>query len=68
MYFTLVGYWGFGLPLAACLGFGWLGEPMGVYGFWVGLILALAAVSVCAISRLYWISNNNEKVGGLALG
>ncbi|MFT7688394.1 MAG: MATE family multidrug resistance protein [Candidatus Azotimanducaceae bacterium] len=56
MYFTLIGYWLFGLPLAASLGFGWVFEPMGIYGFWVGLILALFAVSLCAVARLYWLS------------
>ncbi len=66
MIFTLAGYWLFGLPLSACLGFGWLGEPMGIYGFWIGLILALFAVSVCAVGRLYWISNNERRVVLLA--
>lgn len=62
MIFTLVGYLLFGLPLAACLGFGWVGQAYGIYGFWVGLILALFTVSVCAVGRLYWISNNEQRI------
>jgi len=58
MVFSLVGYWGLGLPLGACLGFGWILEPMGIYGFWLGLIAALFVVSLCAMGRLYWVSKN----------
>ena len=66
MIITLVGYWLFGLPLAASLGFGWFGETYGIFGFWVGLILSLFAVSICAMGRLYWISNNDQRIALLS--
>ncbi|MBV1878982.1 MAG: MATE family efflux transporter [Pseudomonadales bacterium] len=66
MIFTLVGYWVFGLPIALCLGFGWLGQPLGVYGFWIGLILALVFVAIFSVARLYWLSNNINHIQLLA--
>jgi MATE family multidrug resistance protein len=56
MYTTLVGYWFVGLPIAMALGFGWISEPMGVYGFWIGLACGLAFVAISICSRLWWRS------------
>lgn len=56
MLITLVGYWFVGLPLAMTLGFGWLGKPMHIYGFWVGLSLALAFVATLVCYRLWRVS------------
>jgi MATE family multidrug resistance protein len=64
--FTLVGYWLVGLPVAVVLGFGWLGEPMGAYGFWTGLTVALMFVAVCALTRLWWLGRNPEMILRLA--
>lgn len=66
MLITLLGYWSFGFPLAAVLGFGLIGEARGVYGFWLALILALVVVSVFAISRLYWLSRNEAAIRRLS--
>lgn len=55
MFITLVCYWMIGLPISAALGFGWFGEPMGVYGFWIGLILALAIVAGAVCLRMWLV-------------
>lgn len=49
----LVAYWGIGLPLGYGLGLGGLGglEP-GPQGFWIGLIIALAAAAVLLGGRV----------------
>lgn len=56
MFITLVGYWFVGLPVAASLGFGWIGEPLHVYGFWLGLAVALALVACLVCARLWFVS------------
>ncbi|MFT4852264.1 MAG: MATE family multidrug resistance protein [Candidatus Pseudothioglobus sp.] len=64
--FTLVGYWLVGLPVAVVLGFGWLGEPLGAYGFWTGLTVALMFVAACSLSRLWWLGRNPALILQLA--
>ena len=67
MVYSLVGYWGFALPLGAALAFGWWRFPeMGVYGFWTGLSLGLAAVSTAVGLRLYQTSRKPERIARLA--
>lgn len=66
MFITLVGYWLIGLPIGCTLGYGWLGEPMGVYGFWVALVIALATVAISVCARLWWLSRNETAVSRLA--
>ena len=56
MLITLVGYWFIGLPLAVTLGDGWIGRAMHIYGFWVGLSVALAFVAIMVCLRLWRIS------------
>jgi MATE family multidrug resistance protein len=56
MFIALFSYWGVGLPLECALGFGWFGEPMGVYGFWVGLAVALGVAALLLSSRLWRLS------------
>ena len=68
MLITLLGYWMFGFPLAAALGFGWFSDALGVYGFWLALILALVVVSIFALSRLYWLSKNEAVIRQLSAG
>jgi MATE family multidrug resistance protein len=58
MIITLVGYWVIGIPLGCLLGFGWFGEAMGVYGFWVAFVVSLATVAVGVCCRLWWLSRN----------
>ena len=48
----LVGYWGIGLPLAATLALGLVGEPIGGVGVWIGLAVGLAVV--CALLAVRW--------------
>lgn len=66
MYITLVSYWFVGLPLGCMLGFGWVGEPMGVYGFWVAMVVSLALVAICVCYRLWWLNRNPELIAGLS--
>jgi len=56
MIVALVGYWVVALPLGAALGFGWIGEALDVYGFWIGLATGLAIVAVALSWRLYRLS------------
>ncbi len=58
MIITLCGYWVLGLPLGSALGFGWFGPALGIYGFWTGLTVALAAVAGAAIARLLTLSKS----------
>jgi MATE family multidrug resistance protein len=59
MLMTLIGYWFIGLPVATTLGFGWIGEPLGVYGFWYGLIVALICVATMVVSRLFIVARRS---------
>jgi MATE family multidrug resistance protein len=56
MVVTFVCYWLIGLPVGCVLGFGWIGEPMGVIGFWIGLILSLGLVALLVCHRLLKVS------------
>ena len=66
MLITLVGYWAVGLPVAMGLGFGWWFEPMGAYGFWTGLTVALMFVATCMLARLRWLHLHPQRVLSLA--
>jgi MATE family multidrug resistance protein len=61
MLVALLGYWGIALPLGATLGFGWIGEPMGVYGFWIGLATGLATVAIPLVWRLDRLSRRTSR-------
>ncbi|HIL83639.1 MAG TPA: MATE family efflux transporter [Pseudomonadales bacterium] len=60
--YSFVGYWVLALPLGLVLGYGYIGEPMGVYGFWLGLGLGLFVVSLLAGRRLYLTSQDDERI------
>jgi MATE family multidrug resistance protein len=60
MVITLFSYWAVGLPIGCILGFGYLGEPMGIYGFWVGLVVGLAVVAALMNYRLWSVSNRRR--------
>ena len=53
MWVTLVSYWGVGLGLGYILTFtNWLVEPMGVHGFWLGIVLGLTLAAILLPLRL----------------
>ncbi|AKJ31561.1 MATE family efflux transporter [Caldimonas brevitalea] len=58
MLLMLVAFWGVGIPLGTWLGYrGWPGgEPMQVYGFWVGLVAGLVLVSIGLVAALQSVS------------
>ena len=66
MLIALFSYWGVGLPLECILGFGWIGEPMGVYGFWIGLAVGVGTAAILLSARLWMTSRNAERIRILA--
>ncbi len=53
---TFVAYWILGVPVGYVLAMtNWVVEPMGVYGFWIGIIIGLTAAAILLGMRLYWI-------------
>lgn len=66
MYIALFSYWGVGMPLECALGFGWLAQPLGVYGFWLGLSLGLAIAASLLGTRLWRVSADVELIGSLS--
>ena len=67
MWIALFSYWGVGLPTEIILGFGYLGEPMGVYGFWVGLAVGVGTAAILLSIRLWHVSGNIELIRRLTL-
>jgi MATE family multidrug resistance protein len=63
MYATMFGYWGVGVPVACILGWGLVGEPMDVYGFWIGLTVGLGVVAALMTTRLLRISGRVARQG-----
>jgi len=66
MFIALFSYWGVGLPIECILGFGWIGEPMGVYGFWLGLAAGVGTAAVLMSFRLWSTSKNIHLINKLA--
>ena len=62
MIYSFVGYWVLALPIGAILGFGYLGEPWGVFGFWASMAFGLLIVSVLIGRRLYQTSNDDKRI------
>ncbi len=58
MWIALFSYWGVGLPVECILGFGWIGEPMGVYGFWLGLASGVGTAAILLGFRLWRVSGD----------
>ena len=50
--FTLVAYWGIGLPVGYILGFYY---GMGVKGIWIGLLIGLSTSALLLVTRFYRI-------------
>ena len=67
MFIALISYWFVAFPIQIVLGFGWLGEPMGIYGFWIGLASGVGCASICLGARLKIVSNNKELIDRLSL-
>lgn len=59
---VLVAYWVIGLPVGAALCFGWVTEPMGVHGFWWGLITGLGAAAVVLSLRLLRVARDEARI------
>ena len=67
MVISLISYWLLALPLGYALAEGLLGNtPLGVYGYWTGLTLALAVVAIGAALRLRYISSNFQRIRQLS--
>ena len=66
MWIAIFSFWGVGLPLECILGFGWIGEPMGVYGFWIGLSIGVGPAALLLSLRLWQTSNNYARIEKLA--
>ncbi len=66
MFIALFSYWVIGLPLECVLGFGLIGEPMGVYGFWIGLALGVGTAAVLLSIRLWQTSHNHQRIRNLS--
>jgi MATE family multidrug resistance protein len=66
MWIALFSYWGVGLPTECILGFGWIGEPMGVYGFWLGLAAGVGTAAVLLSIRLWRVTADVELIRKLS--
>lgn len=61
MWVTLVSYWGIGLGGGYILAFfNPFGAPMGVFGFWLGIVCGLAMAAILLIYRLRWMIQHVE--------
>ena len=68
MVFSLVGFWILALPLGYLLAIGTLSEqPLGVFGYWLGITAGLAVVAIMMSIRLRGLSANPEKIRRFAL-
>jgi MATE family multidrug resistance protein len=66
MWMAIFSYWGVGLPTQILFGFGYIGEPMGVYGFWLGLAAGVGTAAILLGTRLWYVSGNLELINRLA--
>ena len=68
MVFSLVGFWVLALPLGYLLATGALSaQPLGVFGYWLGITAGLAVVAIMMSIRLRGLSANPEKIRRFAL-
>ena len=56
--FTLVAYWGIGLPVGYLLGFN---LNMGVQGIWIGLLIGLSTSAILLVIRIFRITRSDNK-------
>ncbi len=66
MFIALFSYWVVAFPIQILLGFGFIGEPMGIYGFWIGLSSGVGCASVLLGIRLLLVSNDRELIQRLS--
>ncbi|MBL6689495.1 MAG: MATE family efflux transporter [Pseudomonadales bacterium] len=66
MWIALFSYWGIGLPTQIIFGFGFIGEPMEVYGFWLGLAAGVGCAALLLGARLLYVSGNVPLIRQLA--
>jgi MATE family multidrug resistance protein len=66
MWLAIISYWGIGLPTQILFGFGYLGEPMGVFGFWLGLAGGVGTAAILLGARLWYVSGNFDLIKQLA--
>ena len=66
MWLAIFSYWGVGLPTQILFGFGYIGEPMGVYGFWLGLACGVGTAAILLGARLWYVSGNRGLINQLA--
>jgi len=68
MVLMLVAFWAIGIPAGTWLAYrGIAGEPMKVYGFWIGLVVGLVLVSMSLVLGLRSVANGAIK-GGVPRG
>nr|WP_194956739.1 MATE family efflux transporter [Enterovibrio baiacu] len=59
---TFVAYWILGVPMGYILGMtDWIVEPMGAYGFWIGIIIGLSSAAIMLGMRLMWIRGQSAE-------
>jgi MATE family multidrug resistance protein len=66
MWIALFSFWVVGMPMECILGFGLIGEPMGVYGFWIGLSIGVGTAALLISMRLWKTSSNPALIRQLA--
>jgi MATE family multidrug resistance protein len=68
MWLMIVAFWAIGIPLGAWLGHrGWPAfelAPLGVYGFWIGLVTALFAAAVSQLWLLHKVARERLHPAG----
>ncbi len=64
MVLMLVAFWAIGVPAGTWLAYrGIAGEPLKVYGFWIGLVVGLVLVSTSLVLGLRSVANGALKTG-----
>ncbi|MGL5250652.1 MAG: MATE family efflux transporter, partial [Enterovibrio sp.] len=59
---TFFSYWILGVPIGYILGLtDWFIEPLGVYGFWIGIIIGLTVAAILLGKRLHWIRSQPKE-------
>ncbi|USH03944.1 MATE family efflux transporter [Grimontia kaedaensis] len=59
---TFIAYWILGVPIGYILGMtDLIVEPMGAYGFWVGIIIGLTSAAIMLGIRLRWIRKQSNE-------
>lgn len=62
MFIALFSYWVVGLPIAIVTGFGFIAEPMEVYGIWLGLATGVGTAALLLAVRLWRVSSDLDLI------